>query len=281
MSDANLLSLAIETYQRLLPELKQKTADNPIDATDQVLATNIPTVAELVELVQPLPGQSCLLGLCDDGAPFLFDLANRETGSLLLVGDAGAGKTHHLQTIVDSAVRLNAPHEVQIAVLTRDSDEWKALMKSPGYARYISGVYSWYEQGAINLIDQLVRLGENRNSGRHSGATVLLILDDLAGVFDASFETQNGLHWLLVDGPFSGIRPIASLDARLCPENPFWMDAFRTFLIGKVAASDSINSLGFSPEPETGSLVPGLEFCAFMGQQWMTYHVPTMDELNN
>jgi hypothetical protein len=239
------------------------------------------TVSGIIERMESLPAKTCLLGQCSDDAPFLFDLSNPETGSLLLVGDPGCGKTHHLQAVVESVIYLNAPHEVQVAVLTGDTTQWRVLVENPGHARYLMGVYSWYDQAAATLIEQLVHLGENRSNGRLNGPTVLLILDDLAGIFDATLETQNWLRWLLVDGPFTGIRPVGSLDSRMCADNPFWVDTFRTFLIGNVAVNDAIHGLGFNPEPEGTNLEAGLEFSAFTGQEWMTYRLPALDELKD
>ena len=277
MSDLNMFSLAVETYQRLLPELKQRVARATVPIQVQTPADNAPTVADLVELIQPTPPQTGMLGQCEDGAPFLLDLSGQETGSILLVGDPDSGKDHHLQTVVDSTIRLNAPHEVQVAVLTRNVDAWKPIAGMPGYSSHFSGIFAWYEQGAADLVHQLASLAEDRSSSRRSGATVLLVIDDLSGVFDADFETQNGLHWLLVDGPFSHIRPIASLDASLCSVNPFWVDTFRTFLIGKIEKGSALEEMGFSPEPDAMSLIPGLEYCAFMGQEWMKYRVPALN----
>ncbi len=122
----------------------------------------------------------------------------------------------------------------------------KSLQKVPGYEKYFIEITAWYEQGANDLVNDLVSLGENRSSGRHPGATVLVILDDLPGVFNSDFEIQNGLHWLLENGAFSLIRPVASMDAQFSPANPFWIDAFRTFLVGKIASNSLAQSLGLT-----------------------------------
>ncbi len=277
MNDNNMISPAVDTYQRLFPELKQRVAGRTAPVQVQIQDEVASVVTELIEMIQPLPPQSTLLGVCEDGAPFLLDLAGQETGALLITGDSGCGITRHLQATVAATILLNAPHEVQIAVLTRDPEKWKPLANMPGGRRHFSGIYAWYEQGAIDLIDQLINLADDRSSDRRTGATVLLVIDDLSGVFNAGFEAQNGLHRLLVDGPFSHIRPIASLDAQLCTPNPFWVDAFRTFLIGKVASGDTFKDLGFSLDPGALDLVDGLEFSAFTGQEWMKYRVPTLD----
>jgi len=277
MTDANMLSQALDAYQRLFPGFKNNFAREYPPSTDQVQELKTTTLEELIAGVQPIPPKTCVVGLCADNVPFLLDLTRSETGSLLVTGDPACGKTEHLRIITESALRLNSPHEVQIAVITNDPDEWANLLETPGYQRYFIGVSAWYEQGASDLVNHLVSLGEDRATGRHPGSTILLIVDDLPGVFTADFEIQNGLHWLLEYGPYSNIRPIASMDAQLCPSNPFWVDTFRTFLIGKIASDSLAGSLGLSGVLTTKDLIPNHEFSAFTGQAWTKYSLPMRD----
>jgi len=270
-----MLALAIETYQRLLPELNHTIAVDPTLAIGQNQLSPIPTLQELVEMVKPLPPQSCLVGLCEDGIPFLLDLAKGETGSILVTGDINCEKVRQLQVMVESVIQLNSPHEVQVAVLTNDPERWSAFKQEPDLSPYFAGIYAWYEQGATDLINRLVSLGVDRSQGRHRGATILLIIDDLQGVFNADFETQNGLHWLLEYGVLSHIRSIASLDASQCIKNPFWIDAFRTFLVGRIESLSLVESLGYSQD-SVANLIPGLEFIAYTGQSWLKYCLPSL-----
>jgi len=274
MSDTNMLALAVETYQRLFPEIKQRIRKEPDLSPAKTQVVPIPRIDEILDMIQPLPPQTCLIGTCADGVPFLLNLTGMETGSLLVTGDPGCGKTHHLQVMAESTIHINSPHEVQIAVITRDPDEWASLLKKPGYSRHFSGVYGWFEQGATDLINQLVTLGESRGSGRHPGATVLLLVDDLPDIFEADYEIQNGLHWLLENGLFSGIRVAASMDARFCPTNPFWVDTFRTFLIGKIESDATAQSLGLDGVGSTKDLMPQVEFSAYTGENWSKYRLP-------
>jgi hypothetical protein len=277
MSDANMLTLAVESYQRLFPEWKHRISRENPPAVEQLQELQTPTLGELIAAIQPIPPKTCLVGICDDNVPFLLDLTRSETGSLLVTSDPACGKTEHLRMIAESAIRLNATHEVQIAVITHDPDEWSDLCQAPGYEQYFIGVFAWYEQAASDLVNTLVSLGEDRASGRHPGATVLLIIDDLPEAFTADFEVQNGLHWLLEYGPYSHIRPIASMDASLCPSNSFWVDTFRTFLVGRIASDSLAESLGLSGIKSVIDLISNHEFRAFTGQAWTKYRLPMRD----
>ena len=276
MTDANMLTLAIETYQRLLPELKHRIGINSHPDPVESVQIDLPSLSNLIEMVQPAPPKSCLVGMCEDGIPFMLDLTGSETGSILVTGDSGCGKTHQLQVMAESAMRMNLPHEVQICVLTGNPDEWEGYLRSHDDSRYIIGIYAWYEQGANDLINHLVALGESRSSGRHPGATVLFLIDDLTGVFEADFEIQNGLHWLLEYGPACGIRPIASIKAEHCPTNSFWVDAFRTFLVGRIESDSLAVSLGLE-EGYSPKHLSNLEFSAFTGQEWTKFRLPTSE----
>jgi hypothetical protein len=216
----------------------------------------------------------CLVGVCEDHVPFLLDLKQVETGSILVTSDPGCGKTNHLRILVESVISLNSPHEVQIAILTNHPEEWSDLTALPGFDQYLAGIFSWYESGSADLINDLVSLGEDRACGRHRGPTTLLIIDNLEHAFEADFEIQNGLHWLLEYGPLSQIRPMASMNAGLCPANDFWMDTFRTFLVGKIASDSLADSLGLAGLNSTKELIPNYEFRAFTGESWTKYYLP-------
>jgi hypothetical protein len=278
MSDANLLSLALQSYQHLFPEVGKKTEKNPLFSFPKVKTHRVPTLGEVIAKIHPLPPQSSVLGVCEDGIPFLLDLAGRETGSLLVTGDPDSEKTRQLQVIVESALRLNSPHEVQIAVLTRDPDEWLPFQKSPLFRRYFLGIHAWYEEDASNLVRRLVSLCEDRGNGRHPGANILLVMDGLENAFGADFEIQDGLHRLLDYGPSLKIRSFASLDAQYCSENPFWLNMFHTFLVGKISSEKTASELGFSYTPRSDAFLDNSEFNAFTGEDWLKYSLPVLED---
>ena len=275
MTNTNMLTLAIETYQRLMPEIKAKASLVSTSPATKELQIRVPGIQELLESIQPLPPQTCLVGLCEDGIPFLLDLARSETGALLVTGDPDCDRLAHLQVMVESLIQLNSPHEAQVAVLTGDLDRWSSFSGQPGFSSHLMGMHAWYEQGAADLINRLVALGVDRSQGRKRGPTILLVIDDLQGAFDTDFEMQNGLHWLLENGASNHIRTVASLDAPLCGKNPFWIDTIRTFLVGKTSTLSLVENLGCSPDL-VANLIPGFEYLAYTGQAWLKYRLPAV-----
>jgi hypothetical protein len=276
MTESNLLSLAIETSKRLVPEFKAKAGLVSASPANRNIQIQVPGVQELLETIQPLPPQTCLVGLCEDGIPFLLDLAKSETGALLVTSDPDCDRLPHLQVMVESLILLNSPHEAQVAVLTSDLDRWSNFSHQPDFSSHIMGIHAWYEQGAADMISRLVTLGVDRSQGRKRGPTIFLVIDDLQGAFDTDFEMQNGLHWLLENGTPNHIRTLSSLDAPLFEKNPFWTDTCRTFLVGKINTSALAENLGYSKDL-VANLIPGFEYLAYTGEAWLKYRMPALD----
>ncbi len=62
------------------------------DETGAINPEALPDLQAMLLLAGPLPPYSLILGACDDGLPFLLDLANPAPGALMIAADAGAGK---------------------------------------------------------------------------------------------------------------------------------------------------------------------------------------------
>jgi len=71
-----------------------------------------------MERLGPVPPYSALIGMCEDGLPFLFDLDDPSAGSILMIGDENSGKTRLMQTILLSASALNPPERRMFSVIT-------------------------------------------------------------------------------------------------------------------------------------------------------------------
>jgi hypothetical protein len=277
MSDINLLTLAVETYHRLLPEL-QRTS-KPIAGGMKRLksAYDLPSINQVLSTMPDLPPGTVLLGQCTDGLPFLFDLRHPDGGPILVSGDQGSGKLRQLQVLVQSAIQLHAPHELQIAVITPTPEDWESFLLAPGQVRHTLAVQAWYERQAVELVKDLVRLVEDRRTGRRLNAHVLLILDDLTALQDWDYEAQVAFHWLLEYGAQSSVWPIASIESSLAKDMRYWVDIFRTRLIGRINDPEQAAYLSMYGGNLAGKLTTDVEFSAWLGQEWMAYQVPVAE----
>lgn len=235
------------------------------------------TVGSLLRTIQPGPTRSLLLGQCEDGRPFLVELGDPEMGSILVSSDKGCGKTHQLQVMVDSALRLNPPSSLQFGVLTFKPEEWQTWQSELQRMKHLQGIYAWYDPWAEVFIQTLVDLAEARRDGGRSGVDVLLILDDLNFIEELSYEAQVNLYWLLEYGAHSGVWLIAGVNAHQATDFRYWVDTFRTRVIGRVTSEESTEILALRSNPAAADLEPGM-FTVWSGTDWRTYRLPLLGD---
>lgn len=235
------------------------------------------TTGQLLTSVDPLPPRSILLGRCQDGLPLLMGLSNPEIGAILIGGDPGSGKTHHIQVLVDSATRTHAPHDLQVVVLTHKPDEWDLLFNDDRARRYFQSCHAWYDRRAEDVIQSLYNLAGSRRDSQKEGPTMLFILDDLNFVEILNFEAQFQLHWLLTYGAQSNIWVIGAINASLAGRYRFWLESFRTRIIGRVRSSLHLSEVTLQDEIRMKTLEPST-FRVWSGKDWMTYQIPLLGD---
>lgn len=239
--------------------------------------TQAVTVNTLMGSLDPVPQHSVLLGRCQDGLPFLMSLGDPELGAILIACEQGYGKTHHVQALVDSAIQSHTARQLQFAVLTLNPGEWNRLTAQAAARKYLQGLLAWYDPQAERLIANLTDLAESRRGDQRRGPDVLLVLDDLPALQDLSLEAQLNLRWLLEYGAQSGIWVVATVNAADIPDLRFWIDTFRTRILGRVADEQAAQVLT-SDAAGVGNLAPG-EFQAWTGANWTSYTLPLLGKV--
>ena len=240
-------------------------------------SSDVMTVGRLLSSTKPFPAHSILLGECKDRLPFLMQLEDPNMGAILIDGDPGCGKTHQLQVMVDSAIRLNPPHELQISILTHKPNEWQNFWNHKHQEKYLYQLKAWYDPSAKDLIEGLLQLAEARRNGNRQGASILCVLDDFNFVEELSYTAQVNLHWLLAYGAQSGIWIAAAVKASYGPKFRYWYESFRTRIIGASKMSGVGDNLSGRNNIEAANLKPGF-FKIWTGMDWMTYRLPLLGE---
>ena len=255
-----------------LPFLARMThrKDNKVQTQNKLA-----TVNALLGTLEPIPQHAVLLGRCEDGLPFLLSLGDPELGAVLIGCEPGCGKTHHLQVLVDSAIQSHSPRSLQVAVLTLNPGEWDRLGDQPVAAKYLQGRAAWYDPQAEGMIASLIELAESRREGQRRGPDVLLVLDDLSALQDLSWEAQVNLRWLLEYGAQSGIWIVATVNAREAEGLRYWIDTFRTRIVGRGGDEASAKILAQQTAAPLKDLAPG-EFRAWTGTDWVRYSLPLL-----
>lgn len=226
-----------------------------------------PTLAELTAAVGPLPPYSLTLGACEDGLPFLLDLANPAPGALLVCGDPGCGKNQLLLTVLTSGILQNQPEQLAISIIADEPERYLDLAD----AEHIQEIFPADDPAVGDLIQELSSLVEER---RHSGPgelAVLLVIDDLAACLEAlEPESFERLYRLARHGPRARVWTIAGLATRTAPTRTVeqFLAAFRTRLYGRIASPNRTSGLTSDLPHEIRSNEDGV-FCLPYGEEWL------------
>jgi len=270
MSTSNLFVNAVKMTRQVMPDWLFKRETKAGSIWGKKSHRSATTVGSLLNSLKEFPSQTILLGQCADGLPFMMELGKPELGAILIGCDAGCGKTHQLQVMVDSAMCLNSPHEVQIAILSSNINEWDSLKTNAASKKYIYDILAWYDDKSERTIEALTELAEARRQGQQLGTDILLILDDLEHLEGLSYEAQINLHWLLEYGSQSNVWVVGTIDAELSTRFRYWIDPFRTRIVGRVRASGDADILAMRNDSQVSELSYG-RFRAWADTHWMTY----------
>jgi hypothetical protein len=277
MSTSNILVNTTKTDYRGLTGLRTHMRRDIFVTPKPRSSSRMITVGKLLSPVKPVPKGSILLGKCKDDLPFLMQLTDPVMGAILIGGDAACGKTHQLQVMVDSAMRLNAPHDFQVSILTHKPYEWRSFWRASDEDRYLYQIKAWYDPSAEELIEGLVHLAEVRREGERQGAGIFLVPDDFNFVEDLSYEAQVNLHWLLAYGAQSGIWIAAAIKANYAERFRYWIDCFRTRIVGSMGDSGDADILSCRNDSLANTLQSGY-FRVWTGTEWLSYSLPLLGD---
>jgi len=261
MDEFNRYELMMEALAELKPE---------IDATRRSqLTPALPPLSEVLTELGPMPTEAMFLGVASDGLPVLLNLHDPVPGPILIVADAGTGKTDLLQTIALAAGMMHQPEQVQFGAMTSHPEEWSELDQSPNNV----GTFPVYHRSAEDFILSLASWAHGNKSSRQS---VLLLIDDLETVAKLDFDAQQNLRWLLLRGPARRVWPIVTLNPNRMDNVYNWLEAFHTRVYGPIQNIHLARQMD-AHNTELDSLNIGTQFALREGNQWLRFWIPSMD----
>ena len=234
-----------------------------------------PSLTELLESLSEPPPYAALLGACEDGLPFLFDLSNPAPGAILVTGDAGGGKTRLLQSILHSACRMNPPEQLTFNVVARQPDEYLDLDEM----EHCQAILPVEEQAVADLIVQLVETIETRKRNHPQDPAMILVIDDLAALLSFLDEQSFArLYWLIRHGPRYQVWTLASLPAEQADQlEPRFLSAFRTRLFGYMHNERLAQRLAGDDGIATRDIEKGRQFYVPYGGEWLRFWICKVD----
>lgn len=259
MTTNRQFSLALEA----LAELKTETS------TPSSTPTPVPpTLSEILEEVGPIPHEALLLGMAADGLPILLNLYDSHPGPILVIGDAGAGKTGFLQTVARSAIQTHDANDLQYGVITNHTDEWEGLEETP----HNVGVFPVNQTNAQDLILSLASWAHTNKNTRQS---VLLLVDDLEQVASLESDVVQNFRWLLLRGPSRRVWPIITLSTERYEQVLSWLQNFRTRIFGRISDERVAMVLGGDKTSALDQLEARIQFSLPENGNWLRFWLPS------
>lgn len=254
----------VKRAKRVSPTIPKLTYnDLPLPAMESKISLH-----DLLNRLGPLPPYSAMIGVCEDGLPYLLDLADPSPGSILAVADEYCGKTRLLQAILASASALNAAEQVSFTVLAPNPGEYEMLHGLDS----CSGVISAFDRAASEVVVELAELADQRINGRGHGPIEILAIDDLAAFMQNNdYEVNCYLNWLIANGPHGAVWPISAINTgQLWRIRDGLLEAYGTIFVGRTSSYQLTDGALTVPDYLE---IPGV-FNAWMGEEWMRFWVP-------
>ncbi len=214
--------------------------------------------------VIPLPEEALFAGQAQDNLPVFLNLKDPTAGSILIVGEAGAGKTNFLRVLAYSAIATHSVEEIQFAVFTNEPGEWDDLCDQP----LCFGIFPICRNETAKFIRSLIGWRAQHDMLK----PVLLLID---GIEALDQESGASLYKALADGPTQRVWPIATLDPGRCQNIHAWLKVFQTHVFGHAHLEHNSSGCVDMPRFSLDRIVKGVQFCLKDGREWIKFWVPT------
>ena len=253
-------SLTLEASNELTPDAAVPLSQ-PIPA--------VPTLNRVLLDIGSLPREALFLGVALDGLPMLLNLHDPVPGPLLVVGDAGAGKTAFLQMLARGLQQTQHSENVQFGVITNHPNEWDDIDATP----HRVGIFPVGHGNTPDFISSLA--GWAHANHNKMGQSILLLIDDLETVAKLEPEVIQNLRWLLLRGPARRVWPVITINAERYGQILAWIPMFRTRIFGKIANENISEALGGDQTSALNRLEAGSQFSLRENGKWLKFWLPS------
>jgi hypothetical protein len=214
-----------------------------------------------------LSSTCALLGVCEDGLPFILDFSNPAPGSILIAGDTGSGKSLLLDCIAGSSSRVSQPDLVNI---TWVSQEESGDFQISSVKEFLGEIAENTKQLPALMKSILEEMDQRKKNCLENQVHLFFINDLLALVAGMDTETLSMFYRIIRHGPRYRLWTVAGLNSHDIPAlEPRILDAFRTHLICGIQDKKLVQELSGNCRLNTNSLNFGSQFFVPYGEQWL------------
>jgi len=227
-----------------------------------------PNLGGVLAEIGSLPRGALFLGIASDGLPVLLNLHDPLPGPMLVIGDAGAGKTAFLQFIARSISQTHTEQDIQYGVITDQPDMWSWMEKTP----HRVGIFPTDHANTHDFIKSLVSWAHANKTAQQS---VVVLIDNLESVAKLDMETLQNLRWLLLRGTSRRVWPIITVNAERYGQVISWIEIFRTRVFGRIANTHVAGALGGDKASALDQLEAGIQFSLRENASWLRFWLPS------
>ena len=252
-------NLVLDSYLELKADMKTPRP-TPMPAP--------PTLGSVLAEIGPLPQEALFLGVASDGLPVLLNLHDPVPGALMVVGEAGAGKSNFLKSISLALTHSHRPGDLQYGVVTSFPEEWDQIEKT----KHRVGVFS---SSHTDSQDFMLSLSSWAHQNKNPKQSILLLIDDLEGIAKLDFDALQNFRWLLARGPSRRVWPIITMNAERYGQVLSWIQIFRTRIFGRIRNQRVAEALSSDRSSGLERLEAPIQFSLRENEKWIKFWLPS------
>jgi hypothetical protein len=227
-----------------------------------------PALSSVLAEIGSIPREALFLGVASDGLPVFLNLHDPIPGPLLVIGDAGVGKTGFLQSIVNSLIQTHKANDLQYSVITDHIDEW-------GSVENTSHRVSMFSASQTAAQDFLHSLSLWAHENKRPSQSTLLLIDDLEAIAKLDFDALQNFRWLLARGPSRRVWPIITMNAERYGQVLAWIPIFRSRVFGQIRNERVASALGGDKASALDTLEAQIQFSLRENGNWIRFWLPS------